>query len=284
MSANSLTMRQTRTSSLHQFRWIGGWLLAWTGLFYLCLWGFARIPDLGTVSSVWISGVICSLSTFGILCALINTLRSLRMMAVILISCIGANIAINQVARAVVASGGIATGHLHMGINVILLGVAVCSGVLLSYGVKKKTYIIPLALAAGMADIWSNTLGVTRQVIQSPVAMNHLLIHFPVIGRGVQPLVGITDFAFAALFMSMAGRFHLPVTKTQFVVGASFVIAITMAVVSGYGTPVLPVMGILFIVAHYRDIRVIDPREKKETLMGLFIIALALILITLLKS
>ena len=284
MSDSSPPMGQTGTSSLQVIRRIGVWLLAWTGLFYLCFWGFAKIPDLGIVSSVWISGIICSLSTFGILCALITTPISRRMMAVILMSCIGANIAINQVAGAVVPSGGIAAGHLHMGINVTLLGVAVCGGVLLSCGVRKKTYIIPLVLAAGMADIWSTTLGVTRQVIQSPVAMNHLLIHFPVIGRGVQPLVGITDFAFAALFMSMAGRFHLSVKKTQLVVGASFVIAITMAVISGHGTPVLPIMCILFIAAHYRDIKVIDPREKKEALMGLFIIAIALIVITLLKS
>jgi hypothetical protein len=235
---------------------------------------------LGAGPAAWLSGVTCALSTFGVVCLLLRVKVSGRVLAVILVVCAGADIGLNLAAGAV----DIPPWHLHAGINLALLGMAVCGGVLLSYLVEKKSYIIPLALAAGLADIWSVTLGVTREVIQSRTAMNHFLFHFPVIGRGVSPLIGAADFVLAAFFLSLAHRFHLPAKETGVALGAAFVVAITLAAVTGYGTPVLPVMGILFILVHYREIKVIDPGEKKETLIGLAAIILMLFVITLLKA
>ena len=54
--------------------------------------------------------------------------------------------------------------HLYAGINLSLIGTALCGGLLLSQIIKKKTYIIPLAAAAGLADIWSVVFGVTKEI------------------------------------------------------------------------------------------------------------------------
>ena len=196
---------------------------------------------------------------------------------------LGTNIGINIMLRGLQTASSNLLLHYNAGINLTLLGFALCGGILLSGTIKNPSYLIPLAAAAGLADMWSVSFGVTNKIIQSRTAMNFLLFSFPVAGKGILPVIGVTDFIFAAMFLSLSSRFDMPVIRTQVLMAASFIISITVAVFGGFGVPVLPVMGLLFIIGQYKYIKIVNPEEKREAVYGILIIATALAVITFIK-
>jgi hypothetical protein len=169
-------------------------------------------------------------------------------------------------------------------VNLCLLGTAFSGGSILSRIIKKPSYIIPLSLVAGMADIWSVFAGLTKEIAESKTAMNYALITYPVSGQGVLPLIGATDFLFATMYFSISLRFNLSIKRTFLLTVTAFLVSLAAAFLMRTGIPVLPVMAALFIIGHYKDVRIVDPKEKRETLLGLVIIAGILLLITLLRS
>ena len=56
-----------------------------------------------------------------------------------------------------------------------------------------------------------------------------------------------------------------------------------MAVFGGFGVPVLPVMGLFFIIGQYKYIKIVDPKEKREAVHGILIIAVAFTVVTFIK-
>lgn len=258
-------------------------IAVWTGIFYSCYYIFSKTSfSVSTLNSA-MSGLICSLSAFGVLSFLVAKKLERQKAVIILILCLGADIGINKVLQGIQTANSNILLHYYAGINLTLLGVALCGGILLSRIIKKPSYLIPLVAAAGLADIWSVSFGVTNKVIQSRTAMNFLLFSFPVAGKGILPVIGVTDFIFAALFLSLSSRFDIPVIRTQVLVAASFIISITVAVFGGFGVPVLPVMGLFFIIGQYKYIKIVDPKEKREAVYGILIIAAALAVVTFMK-
>ena len=258
-------------------------IAVWIGIFYVCYYVFADASfSVGTLNSA-MSGLICSLSAFGVISFLVAKKLERKKAAVILILCLGTDIGINKMLQGFQTANSNILLHYYAGINLTLLGIALCAGILLSSIIKKPSYLIPLTVAAGLADIWSVSFGVTNKIIQSRTAMNFLLFSFPVAGKGILPVIGVTDFIFAAMFLSLSYRFDMPVIRTQVLVAASFIISITVAVFGGFGVPVLPLMGVLFIIGQYKYIKIVDPKEKREAVYGILIIATALAVVTFVK-
>ncbi len=257
-------------------------VIAWAGVFYFCSFLFARISFSSEIMAMGASGLACTLSALGALVLLVGKPVARHRLVVILILCALADIGVNlAVLRFPPADQGVA--HVYAGINVMLMGIAVCGGLLMSELIKKPSYIIPLAAAAGIADIWSVSFGVTNTIVSSRTAMNFLLFSFPVAGKGVLPIIGVTDFAFAAMFLSLSRKFDFPETKTRLLLAASFILSVGVAVLGGFGVPVLPVMGVLFIAGNYSHVKLTDPREKRDAAWGLLIIVAALVAVTLIK-
>ena len=59
----------------------------------------------------------------------------------------------------------------------------------------------------------------------------------------------------------------MPVIRTQVLVAASFIISITVAVFGGFGVPVLPVMGLFFIIGQYKYIKIVDNKSIVKIIM-----------------
>lgn len=258
-------------------------MTVWTGVFYLCFFLFPFVSFPGEVIAVVVSGLVCSLSAFGALAFLIGKQISRPRLVFILILCVCADIGINLAVQHFQPAHREMT-HVYAGINLTLMGIAFCGGLLMSDMIKKPSYIMPLAAAAGLADIWSVSSGVTHTIIQSRAAMNFFLFSFPVAGKGILPIIGVADFAFAAMFLSLSYKFDIPAARTRLLLAASFVLSMGLAVVMGGGAPVLPVMGGLFVIGNYAHIKITDPREKKEAALGLLIIMVALAAVTLIKG
>jgi len=254
------------------------------GIFYLCNFVFAKAPDFNEAEALAISGLICVLAIFGVLSLLIQKNISKLKAVLILFIGLAADIGLNIIIREVETTHCSLTWiHFYAMINLALLGIAWSGGVLLSSVIKKASYLIPLVVAAGIADIWSVGWGVTSEIIQNKTAMNYLLFSFPVAGKEILPLIGVTDFVFATLFLTLAHRFNMPIMTTRILLASAFILSITVAVWCGIGVPVLPVMGVFFIIGNYKHIKITDPQEMRDAVLGIIIIVTALAVVTLIK-
>ena len=254
------------------------------GVFYLCNFVFDKAPEFNEAQALAISGLICALAVFGVLSLLIQRNISKSTAALILVLSLAADIGLNINIREIEAVHYSSTWlHYYALINLALLGIAWSAGVLLSGVIKKASYLIPLVVAAGIADIWSVGWGVTSEIVQSKTAMNYLLFSFPVAGKEILPLIGVTDFVFATLFLMLAHQFDMPIITTRILLAAAFILSITVAVWCGLGVPVLPIMGVLFIIGNYKHVKITDPKERKDAVLGIIIIVTALAVATLVK-
>jgi len=270
-------------------------VFAWLGLYY----GFFYIGrqvsfanySWGPSVALMLSAVMCSLATIGVLAFLIQRKFAGLILPCLLIICVAADGALNRSILSYQAEKqdveSVSTPekeervnsendpllHYLAAINLSLLGIALCGGLLASGIIKKTSYLIPLSVIAGIADCWSVFAGVTKQIAASRVATNYFLVNFPVSGQGIQPLIGVADFLFSAMYLDLSQRFNLSMKRTLFVLITSFLASITLATLIGTGLPVLPIMAVLFIAAHYDRIRIVDPREKKDALIGATIVA-----------
>lgn len=214
-------------SSVSKIARIAGLLFSWLAVYYLCSIVFNHLTIKASFSII-LSGMICALTTFAILSFLVKSHFSKKVVGPILIVSILAVIGMNQLIRVTDPEHSSLLLHYFAAINIFLIGMALCCGMFIARFIKKSTYIIPIAAAAGVADLWSVFLGVTNEIVQSRTAMNYLLITFPVAGKGILPLIGVTDFIFATLFLSLSFRLNLDFIKTQVIVAASFVLSIFM--------------------------------------------------------
>ncbi len=267
------------------------WLGLYYGFFYIGRQVSFANYSWGPSVALILSAVMCSLVTIGVLAFLVQRKFAGLILPCLLIICVAADVALNrsiisfQTEQPDVES--ISTPeteervnsendpllHYLAAINLSLLGIALSGGLLVSGRINKTSYLIPLSVIAGIADCWSVFAGVTKQIAASRVATNYVLVNFPVSGQGIQPLIGAADFLFSVMYLDLSQRFNLPTKRTLFVLIISFLASIALATLIGTGLPVLPVMAVLFIAAHYDRIRIVDPREKREALIGATIVA-----------
>ncbi len=259
-------------------------VLFWVAIFYVYYFFFASSDPSSDMNAMLVSGLICSLSALGVLFFLIEKKLENWKAVTLLILFVGVDIGINKIIQVFITSTESSLLHFHVGLNLALMGIALCGGILLGSIIRKPSYLIPLAIVAGLSDLWSVIFGVTHMISQSSTAMNFLLFSFPVAGKGILPIIGVTDFVFAAMFLSLSNKFNMPGLRTRILITASFILSIVIAVISECGVPVLPVMGMFFIIGQYKYIRIVDPKEKKDAVFGILIIAAALAVLTLLRS
>ena|GEM_PF-924625 len=147
------------------------------------------------------------------------------------------------------------SGILALGLAQLLLAAGI--GLWIGSGIDEKAHLIPIALVATLADIWSVSAGATAVIIRSE-QIHYFLLRFPILG-GPRPavpfLIGLTDFLFFGIFYQAALRFQLGEKKNILLLASSFLIAVATALLAGVGLPVLPFMGLLFVVGNWRDLQ-----------------------------
>ena len=147
-------------------------------------------------------------------------------------------------------------------------------GLWIAKGIDKLSHLIPIALVATIADIWSVSAGATAKIIISP-HINYFLLRFPLIANNEIPyLIGLTDFLFFAIFLQASIRYNLGTIKNAVLLSFSFIIAFSAAIIAGKGLPVLPFMAILFVAGNYKNLE-IDKKEMKLVFVFL-LVALAI--------
>lgn len=273
---------------------VGVWAGAFYGIFFISRLGFVPNVLKNYSIALLISAIVCSLLTVGVLAILTQRQISRPILFGVMFFCILTDVALNQSMisgrnetqaieniNALEKENGIDSKnhlliHRFAAINLSLLGIALCGGILVSGIIEKPSYLIPISIIAGIADTWSVIAGVTKEIAASKIATGYFLLHFPVFDRGIEPLIGVTDFLFAAMYFDLSRRFHFPVKKTLFILAASFFSAIAIVPIVGPGIPVLPVMATIFIVAYFEDVKITDTQEKRDAVLGALIVTISL--------
>jgi len=152
-------------------------------------------------------------------------------------------------------------------------------GLWIGEGIDEIAHLLPVAIVATVADIWSVSAGATAKIVVSS-AINYFLLRFPMPGYGTIPyLIGLTDFLFFAIFFQAAVRFELGVKKNVLLLLASFFIAVAAAIFFATGLPVLPFMAILFVIGNYRRLS-LKKEEIRQILLFVVFIIIAFTLIS----
>lgn len=161
--------------------------------------------------------------------------------------------------------------HLIVILSIAQLILASGVGLWIAQGIDKLSHLIPIALVATIADIWSVSAGATAKIIISP-HINYFLLRFPLITDNEIPhLIGLTDFLFFAIFFQASIRYGLGTLKNTLLLSASFVIAFSAAIIAARGLPVLPFMAVIFVIGNYKNLE-IDKKEMKLVLAFLLVV------------
>jgi hypothetical protein len=149
-------------------------------------------------------------------------------------------------------------------------------GLWIGTGIDAVGHLLPIALVAGLADIWSVSAGATSLIIQSPT-IHYFLLRFPLIGgtEFYYPLlIGLTDFLFFGIFFQAARRFNLGLQRNVLLLGLSFFLAVAAALFLAVGLPVLPFMAVCFLAGNFR--RLTMTKEEWKQVIG-FLVGVAVI-------
>ncbi|HEY9069201.1 MAG TPA: hypothetical protein VIV61_03035, partial [Candidatus Ozemobacteraceae bacterium] len=170
-------------------------------------------------------------------------------------------------------------GILALALAQLLLAAGV--GLWIGTGIDEPAHLIPIALVATLADIWSVSAGATAVIIRSE-QIHYFLLRFPLLG-GPEPaipfLIGLTDFLFFGIFYQAALRFDLGGRRNLALLGASFVIAVSSALLAGVGLPVLPFMGLLFVAGNWSRLQM-KREDLKQTVLFLAGVLLVFLAVT----
>ncbi|MBU1107424.1 MAG: hypothetical protein KKB51_12195 [Candidatus Riflebacteria bacterium] len=156
-------------------------------------------------------------------------------------------------------------------------------GLWIGEGIDEIAHLLPVAIVATVADIWSVSAGATAKIVVSS-AINYFLLRFPLPGYGTIPyLIGLTDFLFFAIFFQAALRFNLGGIKNALLLLSSFFIAVAAAIFFSTGLPVLPFMAILFVAGNFRQLK-LKKEEVRQILIFVVFIIIAFTLISKLSN
>lgn len=127
-------------------------------------------------------------------------------------------------------------------------------GLWIGNGIDQASHLIPVAIVATVADIWSVSAGATAQIVVSHV-INYFLVRFPVPATSDVPyLIGLTDYLFLAIFYQAATRFNLGAVKNALLLLLSFKPAVAGALFFKTGLPVLPFMAVFFVAGNIKSL------------------------------
>lgn len=164
------------------------------------------------------------------------------------------------------AAGGwlVLQGLVVLAMPITVVG-ALCAGVAAARVVRRAVWALPLLLAAGVSDAQSVAFGVTDRLLEGtvdggtaqvaaattiPAAMverlDLLVVHVPV-ATGTW-LLGIVDVVAIGMLLGLAHLYWRSLPKTAI----ALVAALTIAVGVGSVVPVLPLLGLAWVLANAR--------------------------------
>lgn len=139
---------------------------------------------------------------------------------------------------------------------------AICIGKLIAHYIEERSWIVPIALVAMVADVWSVTYGPTAVLMgKSTSVMKHFLIYYPLLGASeffedafyeLGPYIGMGDIIFLSIYLELVRKFDLHAQWSRLAFVVALLVPITLASFAEVGIPALPFMSAMFLAVNFR--------------------------------
>jgi hypothetical protein len=153
---------------------------------------------------------------------------------------------------------------------------------------------LPVCLVAALADVFTVFWGPTHQALEkAPKLVTKLSLAIPQAGSAAGPVgakgiayvatIGLGDFIFLALFMSLAVRFGFRLVATFWAMLVMALVGIVLALANPFGLrgmPLLPYMSVGFIAVNWGEFR-LTRQERRDLAIALVIVAAMFGIVTL---
>ncbi len=162
------------------------------------------------------------------------------------------------------------------------------AGRLLSRLLRDRNILLPVAVVAILADIFTVAIGPTAKALENaPALVAKFSVGLPAAGSAAGPAgaeglamlasMGIGDFVFLALFFTAAARFGFPLRR-----GGGIIAGLVCLALAAYfllppvilGIPLLPFIAGGFLIAYGGRFRLSKPERQALVWGGLFLTAL----------
>ncbi|AKF08394.1 hypothetical protein [Sandaracinus amylolyticus] len=173
-------------------------------------------------------------------------------------------------------ASGIAASALV--IVALLTGGAVSGGVV-GARIQHAGHVVIVAVVSSLADVWSvlSPAGPSAAALESAPMLSVLALPFPMLGtRAIEPLLGIGDVVFVALYLTVSRRFALGVRRTIVALGIAFAVTAASVIALERALPALPFLGAAILVAH-PETRLPPPHERRVAAIGIGVLAVLVI-------
>ncbi|MBX3270240.1 MAG: hypothetical protein KF729_08260 [Sandaracinaceae bacterium] len=198
-----------------------------------------------------------------------------------------AGLAIPLGALVAVALVGDALGRLpaSVAVTVALLAAGTLVGAVVGRAIEDAGHLAVVAIVSAAVDAYSvlSPSGPTAQIVQIEAAVDVLLLPWPILGTPrIEPVLGVGDVAFAAIYAVASRRHDLPMKRTIAALAVGLAVTLAVVLATGAGTPALPFLGAAILVAHPRARR-LRPEDRRKAWIGIAVLLAALGALVLLR-
>jgi len=160
-------------------------------------------------------------------------------------------------------------------VTVTLLTLGTSAGGVVGNAIEKPGHLLVVAAVSAAVDALSvlHPRGPTAQIIQSDAAVGVLILPWPILGTThIDPVLGVGDVAFAAIYLVAARRHGLSIRRSVLALSLALAATLVAVLVTARGIPALPFFGAAMVLAH-PEARRLDPPDRKRALIGLAALA-----------
>ncbi len=136
--------------------------------------------------------------------------------------------------------------------------------------VEHAGHLVIVAVVSALVDVFSvlHPSGPTAQIVRIEAAVSVLALPWPMLGTArVEPILGIGDVTFAAIYLAAARRHALSRRRTLLALACGLAVTLVVVVVAERGVPALPFLGAAFVLAH-PEARRVPPGDRRAALLG----------------
>ena len=171
-------------------------------------------------------------------------------------------------------------------VTVSLLVMGTLTGAVVGRAIEAPGHIVVVAVVSAMVDTFSvlHPSGPTAQLIQIEAAVNVLILPWPMLGTAeIQPVLGVGDIAFAAIYTVASRQHGLPMWRTVTALAVGLALTLVVVIATGRGTPALPFLGLAVVIAH-PEARKLPKKDRARAVIGMCVLAAGLAALFIFRS
>ena len=159
-------------------------------------------------------------------------------------------------------------------VTACLLLFGTLTGAVVGNAIEVPGHLVVVAVVSALVDTFSvlHPSGPTAQLIEIEAAIDLLLLPWPMLGTSdIQPVLGVGDIVFVAIYTSASRRHELSMRRTVAALAVGLAVTLAVVIATGSGTPALPFLGGAFVLAH-PSARALPKQDRKKALGGLLLL------------